>query len=107
MSADRGVAVDHTTIFRWIQAYAPELDKRLRPHLRMTTGSWRVDETDVKVKGRWVYLYRAVDGRGQTINFRFRQRSRQLDHRGGAAVEDPSILEETHALPALPLDGDN
>jgi len=63
MLADRGVAVDHTTIFRWIQAYAPELDKRLRPHLRMTTGSWRVDETYVKVKGRWMYLYRAVDAR--------------------------------------------
>ncbi|MCM8739330.1 IS6 family transposase [Azospirillum sp. A1-3] len=69
MLADRGVAVDHTTLFRWIQAYAPELDKRLRPHLRMTTGSWRVDETYVKVKGHWMYLYRAVDGRGQTIDF--------------------------------------
>ena len=69
MLADRGVAVDHTTLYRWIQAYAPELDKRLRPHLRMTTGSWRVDETYVKVKGRWMYLYRAVDARGQTIDF--------------------------------------
>ena len=69
MLADRGVAVDHTTIFRWIQVYAPELDKRLRPHLRTTTGSWRVDETYVKVKGRWMYLYRAVDARGQTIDF--------------------------------------
>ena len=69
MLADRGVAVDHTTIFRWIQNYAPELDKRLRPHLRTTTGSWRVDETYVKVKGRWMYLYRAVDVRGQTIDF--------------------------------------
>jgi transposase-like protein len=45
MLSDRGVQVDHTTLFRWIQAYAPELDKRLRPHLRMTNGSWRVDET--------------------------------------------------------------
>jgi transposase-like protein len=69
MLADRGVVVDHTTLFRWIQAYAPELDKRLRPHLSMTTGSWRVDETYVKVKGRWMYLYRAVDARGQTIDF--------------------------------------
>ena len=69
MLADRGVAVDHTTLYRWIQAYAPELDKRLRPYLCMTTGSWRVDETYVKVKGRWMYLYRAVDARGQTIDF--------------------------------------
>jgi hypothetical protein len=58
MLRDRGVSVDHTTVYRWIQAYAPELEKRLRPHLRPTNGSWRVDETYLKVKGRWVYLYR-------------------------------------------------
>jgi IS6 family transposase len=61
--------VDHTTIFRWIQAYAVELEKRIRPHLRMSNGSWRADETYVKVKGRWMYLYRAADSRGQTIDF--------------------------------------
>jgi transposase-like protein len=69
MLIDRGVLVDHTTIFRWIQAYAAELEKRIRPHLRMSNGSWRVDETYVKGKGRWIYLYRAVDSRGQTIDF--------------------------------------
>ena len=69
MLQDRGVAVDHTTIFRWIQAYAAELEKRIRPQLRLSNGSWRVDETYVKVKGRWTYLYRAVDSRGQTIDF--------------------------------------
>jgi transposase, IS6 family len=69
MFADRGIQVDHTTLFRWIQAYAPELDKRIRPHLRMTNGSWRVDETYIRVKGEWVYLYRAVDSAGQTIDF--------------------------------------
>jgi transposase, IS6 family len=69
MLADRGVEVDHTTIFRWIQAYAPEIEKRIRPHLRSSNGSWRVDETYVKVKGRWTYLYRAVDSQGQTIDF--------------------------------------
>src|SRR6478752_30272 len=69
MLADRDVGVDHTTIFRWIQAYAPDLEKRIRPHLRASNGSWRVDETYVKVKGRWTYLYRAVDSRGQTIDF--------------------------------------
>src|SRR5215213_980133 len=69
MLADRGVKVDHTTIFRWIQAYAMELEKRIRPHLRTSNGSWRVDETYVKVKGRWTYLYRAVDSRRQTIDF--------------------------------------
>ena len=70
MLRDRGVSVDHQTLDRWIQAYAMELEKRLRPHLRPTNGSWRVDETYIKVKGRWVYLYRAVDSRGQTIDFR-------------------------------------
>ena len=69
MLLDRGVEVDHTTIFRWIQAYAAELEKRTRTHLRMSNGSWRVDETYVRVKGRWTYLYRAVDSRGQTIDF--------------------------------------
>ena len=69
MFFDRGVEVDHTTIFRWIQAYAAELEKRIRPHLRISNGSWRVDETYVRVKGRWTYLYRAVDSRGQTIDF--------------------------------------
>jgi IS6 family transposase len=65
MLRDRGVSVDHTTVFRWIQAsYAPDLERRLRPHLRPTTGLWRVDEIYLKLKGRWVYLYRAVDGRG-------------------------------------------
>jgi IS6 family transposase len=69
MLADRGVQVDHTTLFRWIQAYARKLDKRNRPHLRMTNGSWRVDETYIRVKGEWVYLDRAVNAAGQTIDF--------------------------------------
>jgi len=69
MLQDRGVSVDHTTIFHWIQAYAAKLDKRIRPHLRPGNGSWRVDETYIRVKGRWTYLYRAVDSRGQTIDF--------------------------------------
>jgi IS6 family transposase len=69
MLADRGVAVDHTTILRWVQAYAAELEKRMRLHLRTSNGSWRMDETCIKVKGRWTYLYRAVNSRGQTIDF--------------------------------------
>src|ERR1700730_4367372 len=69
MLLDRGVEVDHTAIFPWIQAYGEELEKRIRPHLRLSNGSWRVDETYVRMKGRWTYLYRAVDSRGQTIDF--------------------------------------
>ena len=69
MMRERGLSVDHTTIYRWVQAYAPELEKRIRPHLRLTNDSYRVDETYIKVKGAWKYLYRAVDSTGQTIDF--------------------------------------
>src|SRR5712672_4760900 len=67
--AERGLSVDHVTVWRWIQRYAPELDRRLRKRLKATNDSWRVDETYVRVKGKWVYLYRAVDSTGATIDF--------------------------------------
>lgn len=66
---ERGLSVDHTTIYRWVQCYAPELEKRCRPHLKTTNVSWRVDETYIKVKGVWMYLYRAVDSQGNTLEF--------------------------------------
>ncbi len=69
MLSDRGVSVDHTTLYRWVQAYAATLEQRVRRHLRLCTGSWRVDETYIKVNGVWTYLYRAVDSLGQTIDF--------------------------------------
>jgi IS6 family transposase len=69
MMRERGLSLDHTTIYRWVQAYAPELEKRIRPHLRPTNDSYRVDETYIKIKGAWKYLYRAVDSTGQTIDF--------------------------------------
>ena len=69
MLLDRGIAVDHTTLFRWVQAYVAKLEQRVRRHLRLCTGSWRVDETYIKIKGAWTYLYRAVDSLGQTIDF--------------------------------------
>ena len=66
---ERGVHVAHTTIYRWVQAYSSELDKRCRPYLRPTNDSWRVDETYIKVKGAWKYLYRAIDSEGNTLDF--------------------------------------
>ena len=69
MMRERGLHVDHTTIYRWVQHYAPELEKRCRPHLKATNDSWRVDETYVKVKKVWMYLYRAVDSQGNTLEF--------------------------------------
>jgi transposase-like protein len=69
MVNERGMEVDHTTIYRWVQEYSPEIDKRFRPHLRPTNDSWRVDETYIKVKGKDKYLYRAVDSQGNTLDF--------------------------------------
>jgi IS6 family transposase len=67
--AERGLSVDHVTVWRWVQRYAPEIQRRLRTRLRPTNDSWRVDETYIRVKGKWVYLYRAVDSTGATIDF--------------------------------------
>jgi transposase, IS6 family len=66
---ERGVVVDHTTVFRWVQRYAPELDKRCRPWLKATNDPYRVDETHIKIKKHWYYLYRAVDSTGATLDF--------------------------------------
>ena len=70
MMGERGVSVDHSTIYRWVQKYAPEIEKRLRWQWRgPRSTSWRIDETYVKVRGQWAYLYRAVDKHGNTIDF--------------------------------------
>ena len=69
MMNERGLLVDHTTIYRWVQKYAPELEKRSRSHLKATNDSWRTDETYIKIKKVWTYLYRAVDSEGNTLEF--------------------------------------
>jgi len=69
MMAERGVSVSHTTILRWVQHYVPELEKLWRHYARPAGTSWRVDETYIKVCGRWTYLYRAVDKQGLTVDF--------------------------------------
>jgi transposase-like protein len=69
MMNERGLAVDHPTVWRWVQKYAPEINKRIRPHLKMSGASYRVDETYIKVGKSCKYLYRAVDKEGQTIEF--------------------------------------
>jgi IS6 family transposase len=68
---ERGLPVHHTSIWRWVQQYAPELNKRCRRELKPTNGSWRVDETYIRVAGVWTYLYRAVDSTGATGDFWF------------------------------------
>jgi transposase, IS6 family len=69
MMQERGVEVDPSTIFRWVQRYAPELEKRVRRYRGHRSSSWRVDETYVRVGGKWKYLFRAVDKHGQLIDF--------------------------------------
>lgn len=71
MLGECGVEVDHTTLYRWVQHYAPEIEKRLCGYWRRPSDlySWKVDETYLKVKGRWVYWYRAIDKRCHTIDF--------------------------------------
>src|SRR5712664_44794 len=69
MMGERGVAVDHSTLNRWVIKYAPELEKQFRRRQRPVGRSWRLDETYVKIKGKWAYLYRAVDKEGYTIDF--------------------------------------
>jgi IS6 family transposase len=69
MMAERGLRVDHSSIGRWVLRYAPELYQRIRRELRFPNRSWRVDETLIKVRGQWKYLYRAVDSTGETIDF--------------------------------------
>lgn len=89
----RGLPVDHVTTFRWVQRYAPEINKRMRPRLKTSGTSYRLDETYVKVGIEWEYLYRAADSMGCTIEFmlsakrdvsaakRFFQKVMRADHR--------------------------
>ncbi len=67
--AERGLSVDHTTIWRWTQTYASEVQLRLRGQLKPKGSTWHIDETFVKIAGRWTYLFRAVDSGGQTVDF--------------------------------------
>ncbi|EOO24392.1 transposase, partial [Bacillus cereus VD133] len=69
MLEERGLSLAHTTIMRWVHRYGSDLDKLVRRYLKKTNDSWRVDETYIKVKGKWMYLYRAVDSEGNTIDF--------------------------------------
>ena len=75
MMRERGQSLDHTTIYRWVQHYAPILEKRCRAKLKLTNNSWRIDETYIKVKGTWMYLYRAVDSEGSTVEFMLSRQS--------------------------------
>ena len=115
---ERGWAVDHTTGWRWVQRYGPELQQRLRRHLKPTNKSWRVDETYVRVKGRWCYLYRAIDSAGSTIDFLLsaRRDAHAAKRLFRKALNDPSHPQPrvintdlapiyTSAIPAIKKEG--
>ena len=72
--AERGLSVDHTTVWRWVQAYAPEVHRRLQGQVKYKRATWFMDETYVRIAGRWMYLFRAVDDRGQTVDFYLSER---------------------------------
>ncbi len=95
---ERGLTVDHTTVYRWVQAYASELDKRCRSHLKSTNGSWRVDETYIEVKGEWKYLYRAVDSQGNTVEFML---SAKRNTRAAERFFRKALKAEQNSLPRV------
>jgi transposase-like protein len=77
MLAERGIDLAHTTILRWGQHYVPEFEKQWQRYLRPVGSSWHIDETYIRVKGRWTYLYKAVDKQSNTVERASRHRSRK------------------------------
>ena len=74
MTAERGISVDHATVHRWVVRYSSELLERFNRRKRAVTGRWHIDETYIKVRGQWRYLYRAIDSNGDTVEFWFSER---------------------------------
>jgi transposase-like protein len=102
MMGERGLSVAHTTIMRWVQRYAPEFERRWNRFARMAGRSWRVDETYVKIRGEWVYLYRAVDRDGKTVDFRL---SARRDMAAAKAFFRKAIRAQGCAPRTITLDG--
>ncbi len=93
--AERGVVIDRTTVYRWVQRFLPLFQEAVRIHRRLVGGKWRVDETYCRLKGRWAYLYRAIDQDGQVVDVYFSER------RSAAAAENffKRAISETGVRP--------
>src|SRR5271166_934599 len=101
MMAERGIGLAHTTILRWVQRYVPDFEKRWNQYARAVGDSWHVNENYIKVKGQLVYLYRAVDKQGRTVDFLLSQRrdvataKRFFSHATSTYFESDPLFAET------------
>jgi transposase-like protein len=102
MMAERGLQLAHTTVMRWVQRYVPEFEQRWTRYMRQSGRSWRADETYLKVRGRWVYLYRAVDRDGNTVDFRL---SPKRDVAAAKAFFRKALRTQGRAPISITLDG--
>lgn len=102
MMAERGLELAHTTILRWVQRFVPEFEKRWNRFARKAGRSWRVDETYVKIRGKWSYLYRAVDREGKTVDFRL---STNRDVKAAKALFRQALKTQGRPPVSITLDG--